>query len=92
MRWILVTEEEFDTGVIPDKTLGDLLQRYGDTVSPQKKSHQRELNRIGVIQRDPLGRVRLVDLTAPVVAEWRDRKLTQIKPNTIRRDWVLLGS
>jgi len=88
--WIEKIESE-DGESLPDKTFADLLDRYGENVSIYKKSHKRELNRIGVIKRDPLGKVKLADLDAPAISDWRDRRLKDTSAATVLRDWNLLN-
>jgi integrase len=91
MQWIVAAEKEASSDSIPDKTLGELLTRYAETVSPGKKSHKREINRINALLKDPLSKVKIADLDAPAIVEWRDRRLIKIKANSVRRDWVVLN-
>lgn len=59
-------------GAVPDKTLGQLLERYAEEVSATKRGEKWERTRIGLLSRDDLARVRLPDLNASHFAAWRD--------------------
>lgn len=89
--WAWIEKMEREEGELPDKTFADLLDRYGENVSIHKKSHKRELNRIGVIKRDPIGKVKLEHLDAPAVSDWRDRRLKYTSAATVLRDWNLMN-
>jgi integrase len=78
-------------GTAENKTFGELLQRYEVEVSKQKKGYRWEAKRIGLFLRDPLADVRLEDLSASDIAAWRDRRLQQVQPASVRREWNLLN-
>jgi integrase len=78
-------------GQVPDKTFGDLLKRYADTVSPKKRGSRWERVKIGLLCRDSIAAVRLSDLSPPHFAEWRDRRLRAVTAGTVRREWTLLS-
>lgn len=73
-------------------TLGDMLARYAREVSPSKRGHRWEAFRIEAMQRDPVGRIKLGDLAPRHLAEWRDRRLREVAPGSVRREMVLLSS
>jgi integrase len=79
-------------GAIPDKTFGDLLEKYRDDMSPTKQGAKWEQARIGLTLRDPIAQVRLADLKATHIAAWRDRRLRSVQPGSVRREWTLLSS
>lgn len=60
---------------IADKTLGDILQKYHDEVSPKKRSCAKEQLRIRALLKDPIASVHLQDLKDTHFIEWRDRLL-----------------
>lgn len=92
--WALEMEKELRqekvSGVV-DKTLSDLLVRYGDTVSVNKRGKEQEMWRIGALCRDEIGKVQLKDLDASTLSQWRDRRLRQVSSGTVIRDWILLS-
>ena len=101
-KWALEKEAELDaeaSGLAPPgSTVGDMLQRYADRVSINKRGAKWERDRIGKLQRDPVARVRLDDLQRHHWADWRDRSLTEpsaatgrpLSAESVRREWNLI--
>ena len=79
-------------GTIPNKTFGDLLQRYAKDVSPTKRGERWEIVRINLFCRDEIAQVGLRSLNATHVAEWRDRRLQTVSGASVRREWNLLSN
>jgi integrase len=93
--WALKIEAEMDDtghGAIPNKTFGELLQRYAEDVSPGKKGGEWEKTRIEFYKLDSLAQVRLPDINATHFTEWRDRRLKVVTAGTVLRDWNLLSN
>lgn len=93
--WIARTESEVTDGlhnVEKTKTLGDLLERYLKDFSINKKGWKWERDRIRLIQRDPVAKVRLADLTPSKVAGWRDRRLKAVSEASVLREWNLISA
>lgn len=78
-------------GRVPDKSFGELLQRYADDVSSTKRGARWELVRIHKLKADKLADVRLPKLAAPAVTDWRDRRLKEVSAASVRREWNLLS-
>lgn len=72
-------------------TLGDVLDRYAREVSPVKRGHRWEALRLERMRRD-IGHHRLGDLEPRHIAAWRDARLREVAPGSVRREMVLLGS
>jgi integrase len=79
-------------GEIPNLTVADLLKRYRETVSPEKKGARWEVIRLQAWERDRLASVRLRLLDAPHVAEWQERRLKAVSSATVRRERNLLNN
>lgn len=91
-------------GAIPNKTFGDLVQRYIEEVTPTKRSARHEairLNRIVGLgnkrdgsPKDPdkLALVQLQDLRPEHFAEWRDARLKAVSSPSVRRELNTLSS
>jgi len=95
VAWCLARETvpvEDWAGNSPDKTFGDALERYRDEVAITKKGERWEVIRINRLLGDPICQVRLVDLKAPHFSKWRDARLKQVSPATVRREWNQLSS
>lgn len=72
-------------------TLGEALHRYAREISPSKRGHSREVVRLEFMARE-IGHHQLGDLGQPTLAAWRDARLRQASPGTVRRDLALLGA
>lgn len=72
-------------------SLGDVFNRYAREVSPTKRGARWEQIRLERLARDPLARKRLSDVTATDLADWRDRRLTEVSPGSVRREMALLS-
>ena len=73
-------------------TFGELMDRYAREVSPGKRGHRWEVIRLERFQRDPIARVKLADLSAKDFAAWRDARLAEVSPGTVRREMVLMAA
>lgn len=92
--WAATTEAEIIAGKrgrVPDKSFGDLLERYADEVSSTKRGERWERMRIGLLCRDGVAKVRLADLSAANFAAWRDRRLRSVSAASVRREWTLIS-
>ena len=72
--------------------LSDTLRKYAAEVSPAKKGERWEVIRLEKLCRDDLAKIRLCDLTANDIAKWRDRRLREVGPGSVRREMVLLSA
>jgi integrase len=77
-------------GVIPNKPVSELLERYRNEVSIKKRGERWERIRIASFLRDPLASVRLPRLSSSDIAAWRDRRLMKVSSASVARDWGLL--
>ena len=66
-------------------TLGDLVRRYRDTVTPQKRGGDYERIILAAFLRHRLCSKRLSDITPRDFAAYRDERLRTIKPSSLRR-------
>lgn len=90
--WARDTEAEIDAGKRPSSvTVGQMLDKYGREVSPAKKGHKWELARIVAFQRTTLAPVRLSDVDATHVSQWRDERLLSVSSGSVLREWTLLA-
>lgn len=67
-------------------TLGEVMDRYGREVSAKKRGAREEIVRIERIKRDKLAGVRISDLKPSDLADWRDRRLREVKGSTVKRE------
>lgn len=72
--------------------LAEVLDRYARTVSPTKKGHRWEVIRLERWKSMPMAARPISDITAPDIAAWRDARLLDVSPGTVRREWNLLSA
>ena len=72
--------------------LGDLFDRYAREVSPGKRGARWEVIRLERFQRDPLAAKQIGDLEAKDFAAWRDKRLREVAPGSVRREMILMSS
>lgn len=80
------------TGTVPDKTFGDLLDRYATDVTPTKAGAKWEATRINLFKRDPIAQIHLKKIGQPDFAAWRDRRLKSVSAASVRREWNILSN
>lgn len=92
-RWARELEAEADrSGWVADTrlaektTLGELLTRYRDQVSPTKRSAHTETSRINAILRRDICHKTLAKLSSADVASYRDGRLRDVAPATVVRE------
>ena len=66
-------------------TLGQLVERYRDTVSPRKRTCEDERIMLDAFMRHSICRRPVSDITVAHFAAYRDERLTEIKPASVRR-------
>lgn len=95
--WARQKEAELDAGVmqtnirILDKTtVSDILLRYRETVTINKKGNASEGKRIDSFLKQPWANYKLSRVTSGVFSHYRDQRSKQVKPATVRRDLGLL--
>lgn len=79
--------------MIPDKTFGDLLQRYVKEILPTKRGERPERLRLMrlIDGRDPLVSIPLDEIGPEHFAGWRDRRLASVSAASVLREWSTLG-
>jgi integrase len=96
-QWAREQEAAMDRGALPacekslkSETLGGLLDRYLMEVTPHKRSHETETQRLRKVQRHPMCNLTLSELQPHHLAAYRDERLQLVKAGTIRRELGLL--
>jgi hypothetical protein len=96
--WARLVESEMDRGCFVDRseadktTLGELLIRYKKEITPQKKSAEVEAIRIDKFVRDEkLCAYKVSALSGKLLAQWRDRRLTEVSGSSVNRELNLLS-
>lgn len=96
-KWARDVESQMDQGRFRDRrevestTLGEALERYLTTVTPTKKGHVAERNRIKQLQRHPLSLRSLDSLRSRDFAEYRAERMGKVSGNSVRLELALLS-
>lgn len=94
-RWATATEAALDAGHVADfslarkTTVAALLHRYEIEVLPAKRSQQAVRSHIKSLIRE-LGRYSLASLTTSIVATYRDNRLCDVGPQTVKHELGIL--
>lgn len=88
--WALEREAELRGSKLPDKTFGDAMRDYAKKVAPDRAGERWERIRLVALARAPIARRRLEALTGADFADWRDERLTKVKPATVAREMNLM--
>ncbi|WP_188262862.1 integrase [Azospirillum tabaci] len=79
-----------DTTMLRTTTLADLLIRYRDTVTVEKRGKRDETYRINKMLGHAICGLPLVKLTPASMARYRDARLEEVQPETVRRELTIL--
>lgn len=94
--WASAKEAEIragERGDAPRKTLRQAMARYRDEVSPARRGHRWERVRLDMLARTMACADTLLErLTARELSAWRDARLAQVAPGSVRREMALLAS
>lgn len=72
--------------------VSDLFDRYRAEVSPRKRGEHSEALRLNRMSKDPIGRKKLGDLSQKDIAAWRDNRLLEVSPGTVKREMNLMSA
>ncbi|MHB0889014.1 site-specific integrase [Acidithiobacillus sp.] len=94
--WARSVESEMDRRifsppVVEHRTLGDLLSRYANEVTPGKRGAEPERYRIEGLLRYSLSAMKITTVTGKDIAEWRDQRAKEVAPATVNRDMTVLS-
>jgi integrase len=91
-KWARSIELDQDRTLLPSDprilsrfTLGDLVHRYMDKITPRKRRHEIERIELRAFLRYPICAKKLSELRTADFAEYRDIRLKQIKPASLKR-------
>lgn len=90
--WSRQTELEIDRQALPGDprqleriTLGELVIRYRDTITPSKRSAKNETLVLNAFLRHPICSKKLSELGQGDFARYRDERLQEVKPRSLQR-------
>jgi integrase len=97
-KWARSIEIEIDRGTFintsyAQKTLfKDLIQQYLKEVTPTLRGAHEDTYRLRKMMRNPIGELNLSELTPNKIANYRDERLKEVKPNTVIRELAYISS
>ncbi len=94
--WVRQVEAEADRRGLPvglkvldTMTVGDVLTRYMNEVTPKKRGAVREAWAIRTLLKHPIAKVALSALTLARVGQHRDHRLKTVKPASVNREFAI---
>ena len=93
VRWAAETERAADNGhiLIDDCTIGDLLNRYEREISSKKRGWKVESYRLKTLKASHLGLIKTSKLKPVHIAQYRDQRLKEISPASVKRELVIIS-
>ena len=78
-------------GVVPDKTVGQLIDRYMEEEVPNKKGAKWEMVRCKLLKRARIAQVRCKNLDHTHLATWQKERLRDVSSASVRRERNILN-
>lgn len=75
-----------------DILFSKVLNIYATKVSSTKKSVVSEAISLLSLAQDPMAQIKIGDIKPNDVAQWRDRRMSEVKSSTVLRDWTFLAT
>ena len=97
-KWAKEIERKIEQGTYIDfsesqqTTLGDLLQRYLNEVSPKKKSFRNEKYLIPKLMENTFTTFSIYNLTSNKLVEYRNERLKKVSSSTVNREISLISA
>ena len=73
-------------------TFGEVMACYASEASPTKQGERREVIRLDKLKRDYIAAKRVGDRAAPDFFDWRDARLREVFPASVKRKMNLMLS
>ncbi|MGL4407986.1 MAG: site-specific integrase, partial [Zoogloea sp.] len=95
--WATAIESEMHRGVFIDRseaertTWGEVLDRYAREVTADKRGWETEMHRINALKKHPLAARSLASLRGVDFAKYRDDRLKECSPATVKRELVVIS-
>lgn len=96
--WARRIESAMDDGTLVDPAgssqilFGALIARYQKSVTQSKRSRQSEVYRLEALQRHKIASFSMSNLTASVLADYRDERLKSVSSATVCRELATIGA
>ncbi len=96
-KWAHKTERKLDEGLVlqslsPNyENLRQILDRYKNEITITKRGGHIEAYRLSKIRRDPIAEIKLYQLSAMHIAEYRDRRLKEVSACSMVKEMTLIS-
>jgi integrase len=95
LKWARNIESQLDLGLMAPKqtmlSLTVIIDRYVDEVTPLKKGASQERYRANQLRKTKLAHMSIDKITGEVVAQYRDSRLKEVSPNSVRLELAFLS-
>jgi len=95
LKWARSVESQVDLGVLAPKQamprLMPMVERYVEEVTPLKKGESQERYRANQFRKTKLADMTIDKITGEVVSQYRDARLKEVSPNTVRLELAFLS-
>jgi len=95
MAWAVDRERQLKSSpenVDSKATVKNIFELYAKEITPTKRSPKQELLRLNAFCEDKLASVKLSDISAAHIANWRDRRLQLVKPSSVNREMNIISN
>ena len=96
--WAKIAEADMIRGVFIKRTdaerttLSEALTKYETEITPNKRGAYQEKHRIGAWKQEKLAKQSLVSLRGLDFAKWRDNRLKEVAPATVRLELAVISN
>jgi integrase len=73
-------------------SLTEVFTRYAGEISPMRRGERWEIVRLRKFSREPMAKKAVAAITAEDIAKWRDRRLKEVQPGSVRREMELMSA
>lgn len=80
-----------DTRLAERMLFGEALDRYAEDIVPRKKGARQEMSRVRTLSRSSLARLPLAKIRTPDIIKYRDRRLKEVGPNSVRLELAVIS-
>lgn len=91
-QWARALEGGFEAPLVGKHTLLAAMRRYAQEVSPTKRGGRWERLRLKALEEDAIAKLSMATLDSDRWGQWRDARLEEVRPATVRREMNLLAA
>lgn len=88
--WAIQREAELAGAQLEQHSVAEALTKFAGEVSPTRRGERWEVVRCTRLAKSDLGKLRMDTIKTPDLAKWRDQRLKEVGPASVRRELNLL--